>query len=202
MGITGQDIVMETRLESPEMHVKELMVRARVGADTCACLPLRGLSEPAPPHPSTAFTHDQPPSIHQELGFGKCSLSLQAPVKNGIAEAKQLSGGRIVTSFPNLTRAFFDKLDAESGKQTSACVRARGMHACAHRRTRQAADSNLSLSPHHRGAHGVGLGGGGLRAGAGGRGGGPGGDGHHHEGTHAGRMPACSVPLAARSSTD
>lgn len=28
MGITGQDIVQETRLESPEMHVKELMVGA------------------------------------------------------------------------------------------------------------------------------------------------------------------------------
>lgn len=36
--------------------------------------------------------------------------------------------------------------------------------------------------PTHRGAHGVGVGGGGLWAGAGGRGGGPRRDGHHHEG--------------------
>lgn len=79
MGITGQDILQETLLESGEAHITELL----------------------------------------ELGFGKCSLSLQAPVKNGISKADQLSGGRIVTSFPNLTRAFFDKFDKESGKHTS-----------------------------------------------------------------------------------
>lgn len=54
-----------------------------------------------------------------ELGFGKCSLSLQAPVKDKISNAKKLSGCRIVTSFPALTRAFFDKLDAETGRHTS-----------------------------------------------------------------------------------
>jgi ATP phosphoribosyltransferase len=43
-------------------------------------------------------------------------------VKNGIADPQQLSGGRVVTSFPNLTRAFFDKFDGETGKQTSECV--------------------------------------------------------------------------------
>ncbi len=82
MGITGQDILQETRLESPDIHITELL----------------------------------------ELGFGKCSLSLQAPVKNGISAAKQLSGGRVVTSFPALTRAFFDKFDAETGKHTSTSV--------------------------------------------------------------------------------
>lgn len=45
-------------------------------------------------------------------------------MKNDITDPKQLSGGRIVTSFPNLTRAFFDKLDAETGKHTSECLRA------------------------------------------------------------------------------
>jgi len=79
MGITGQDILMETRLESPDCHIVELL----------------------------------------ELGFGKCSLSLQAPVKEGHKEAKELSGGRVVTSFPALTRAFFDKFDAETGRHTS-----------------------------------------------------------------------------------
>lgn len=79
MGITGQDILRETRLETGEAHIQELL----------------------------------------ELGFGKCSLSLQAPVKNGVTMAEQLSGGRIVTSFPNLTRAFFDEFDKVSGKHTS-----------------------------------------------------------------------------------
>ena len=116
MGITGQDIVQETRLESPEMHVKELMV-----SWCCVCVmrltgPLKGGRESH----STRRTANNA----QELGFGKCSLSLQAPMKNDITDPKQLSGGRIVTSFPNLTRAFFDKLDAETGKHTSACLRA------------------------------------------------------------------------------
>jgi ATP phosphoribosyltransferase len=55
----------------------------------------------------------------QDLGFGKCRLSVQAPVKSGITGAAELSGARIVTSFPALTRAFFDKFDAKSGKTTS-----------------------------------------------------------------------------------
>jgi len=79
MGITGQDILMETRLDSPDCHIVELL----------------------------------------ELGFGKCSLSLQAPVKNNHTGARELSGGRIVTSFPALTRAFFDKFDEETGNHTS-----------------------------------------------------------------------------------
>lgn len=38
MGITGQDIVQETRLESPEMHVKELMVSQCVVFCSIVCL--------------------------------------------------------------------------------------------------------------------------------------------------------------------
>ena len=41
------------------------------------------------------------------LGFGKCKLCVQAPVKNAIKDPSVLLGKRIATSFPNLTRKFF-----------------------------------------------------------------------------------------------
>ena len=47
----------------------------------------------------------------QDLGFGGCKLCLQAPVASGITDASQLSGKRIVTSFPNLARSYFDQHD-------------------------------------------------------------------------------------------
>ncbi|KAL7504844.1 hypothetical protein ACHAXN_002392 [Cyclotella atomus] len=39
-----------------------------------------------------------------DLGFGKCSLCVQAPVISNITDVKMLAGKRIVTSFPNLTK--------------------------------------------------------------------------------------------------
>lgn len=78
IGITGLDVMLETRLGTPDIHISQLL----------------------------------------DLGFGKCRLSVQAPVKSGITGAAELSGARIVTSFPALTRAFFDKFDAKSGKTT------------------------------------------------------------------------------------
>mmetsp|Transcript_11957 Transcript_11957/g.25238 ORF Transcript_11957/g.25238 Transcript_11957/m.25238 type:complete len:292 (+) Transcript_11957:167-1042(+) len=54
-----------------------------------------------------------------DLGFGKCRLCVQAPVANQIKDAKELAGSRIVTSFPELTKKFFDPLDAEKGVKTS-----------------------------------------------------------------------------------
>lgn len=53
-----------------------------------------------------------------DLGFGKCSLCVQAPVSDRIEDPKSLAGKRIVTSFPNLTRKYFDKFDAELGVTT------------------------------------------------------------------------------------
>lgn len=53
------------------------------------------------------------------LGFGKCRLCVQAPVANQIKDVKDLAGSRIVTSFPELTKKFFDPLDAEKGVKTS-----------------------------------------------------------------------------------
>eukprot|EP01033_Poteriospumella_lacustris_P010124 gene10124-7220_t len=52
------------------------------------------------------------------LGFGKCSLSVQAPVRAGIKSPADLAGKRIVTSFPNITKKFFQQFDTED-KQTS-----------------------------------------------------------------------------------
>jgi len=54
-----------------------------------------------------------------DLGFGKCRLCVQAPVANNITDIKTLAGKRIVTSFPSLTKKFFDVLDEEMGTTTS-----------------------------------------------------------------------------------
>jgi len=48
-----------------------------------------------------------------KLGIGKCRLSVQTPVKDGVKDVKSLIGKRVATSFPNLTRKFFNSLDPE-----------------------------------------------------------------------------------------
>lgn len=53
-----------------------------------------------------------------DLGFGKCRLCVQAPVSNNIIDPAQLSGGRIVTSFPYLTQKYFKKFDEAKGVTT------------------------------------------------------------------------------------
>lgn len=45
------------------------------------------------------------------LGIGKCKLCLQAPIAWKITSPEQLCGKRIVTSFPSLAKAYFDKMD-------------------------------------------------------------------------------------------
>lgn len=50
----------------------------------------------------------------QELGIGKCSLAVQAPVGQ-YTDPEQLAGKRIVTSFPRLAKEFFGKMDAARG---------------------------------------------------------------------------------------
>ena len=54
-----------------------------------------------------------------DLGFGKCRLCVQAPVAKAIKDVKELAGKRIVTSFPVLTKKFFDPLDQELGVKTN-----------------------------------------------------------------------------------
>lgn len=54
-----------------------------------------------------------------DLGFGKCKLCVQAPVTSKIKDVEELAGKRIVTSFPDLSRKFFDPMDAKKGVRTS-----------------------------------------------------------------------------------
>lgn len=49
--------------------------------------------------------------VVRQLGFGKCTLSIQTPVTNKVTDYRSLSGKRIATSFPRLTKEFFDKID-------------------------------------------------------------------------------------------
>ena len=53
-----------------------------------------------------------------DLGFGKCNLCVQAPVVDNVRDVRNLAGKRIVTSFPNLTKSFFNKYDDELGVST------------------------------------------------------------------------------------
>lgn len=53
-----------------------------------------------------------------DLGFGKCKLCVQAQVAKEVTDVKTLAGGRIVTSFPHLTRTYFDQFDKELGVET------------------------------------------------------------------------------------
>jgi ATP phosphoribosyltransferase len=53
-----------------------------------------------------------------DLGFGKCKLCVQAPKASEIKDVSELAGGRIVTSFPDLTKSFFKKYDEEKGVTT------------------------------------------------------------------------------------
>lgn len=53
-----------------------------------------------------------------DLGFGACKLCVQAPVADKITDVSTLAGGRIVTSFPVLSKQFFDKFDKEKGVTT------------------------------------------------------------------------------------
>lgn len=64
-----------------------------------------------------------------ELGFGKCRLSVQAPVGSS-ADAKDLAGKRIVTSFPELAKKYFAQFESSekptkikviSGSVEAAC---------------------------------------------------------------------------------
>lgn len=57
-----------------------------------------------------------------DLGFGACKLCVQAPIANQISDVQMLAGKRIVTSFPHLTKQFFDVLDAKNGGGSSTSI--------------------------------------------------------------------------------
>lgn len=65
-----------------------------------------------------------------KLGFGKCRLGVQTPVKDAITSPEQLAGKRIVTSFPVVTREYFKQFEKDgeptkikyvSGSVEAAC---------------------------------------------------------------------------------
>ena len=59
-----------------------------------------------------------------ELGFGKCKLCLQAPVADGVEDPRTVVGGRICTSFPNITNKYIgDLTKGEEGKEGETSVR-------------------------------------------------------------------------------
>ncbi len=49
-----------------------------------------------------------------ELGFGACSLVLATPARNGAASVGQLTGQRVATSFPRLTREYLERCGVEA----------------------------------------------------------------------------------------
>jgi len=59
--------------------------------------------------------------VLMQLGFGKCNLSVQAPKDKGF-KAENLAGMRIVTSFPNITRKYFNELEQEGCPTQIKCI--------------------------------------------------------------------------------
>jgi len=79
---------------------------------------------------STSSSSASSVEVKKELGFGKCRLCIQAPAALAISDAKHFLGKRIVTSFPNLTKKYFDdigpkdhgtKIRVVSGSVEAAC---------------------------------------------------------------------------------
>eukprot|EP00930_Biecheleria_cincta_P076638 TRINITY_DN63841_c0_g1_i1.p1 TRINITY_DN63841_c0_g1~~TRINITY_DN63841_c0_g1_i1.p1 ORF type:complete len:345 (-),score=67.50 TRINITY_DN63841_c0_g1_i1:22-1020(-) len=63
-----------------------------------------------------------PIKVLRPLGIGKCKLCLQAPKEHCDRPPKDFVGKRIVTSFPALSKRFFDQLENKEGKTTSIKV--------------------------------------------------------------------------------
>eukprot|EP00039_Didymoeca_costata_P031342 m.34270 g.34270 ORF g.34270 m.34270 type:complete len:305 (-) comp8695_c0_seq2:1165-2079(-) len=55
-------------------------------------------------------------TILEHLGIGKCKLALMGPVERKFKSAAEVAGSRIVTSFPHLTKKYFDPIDDTSTK--------------------------------------------------------------------------------------
>ncbi|KAI9890447.1 MAG: ATP phosphoribosyltransferase (ATP-PRTase) (ATP-PRT) [Vezdaea aestivalis] len=54
-----------------------------------------------------------------DLGFGQCSLQVQVPKSGKIQTPQDLVGRTVITSFPNLTRAYMRKLEGKSADKTN-----------------------------------------------------------------------------------
>lgn len=57
-----------------------------------------------------------------DLGFGGCKLQVQVPEKGGIERPEQLVGKNIVTSFTNLSEAYFRSLEAKASGEQNGTV--------------------------------------------------------------------------------
>lgn len=57
-----------------------------------------------------------------KLGFGKCKLQVQAPIKSGINDVSQLVGKKVVTSFENVAGSYFAQLDQQRGQGTKTTL--------------------------------------------------------------------------------
>ena len=60
--------------------------------------------------------------VLEQLGIGKCKLCLQTPVGT-CKDPSELVGKRIVTSFPNLTKNYFAKLEGTTADEITTDVR-------------------------------------------------------------------------------
>ena len=60
-----------------------------------------------------------------DLEFGRCRLQVQVPEVGALTEAKDLVGRNVATSFVNLTRAYFDRLEGE-GSATKTQIKLLG----------------------------------------------------------------------------
>ncbi len=60
------------------------------------------------------------PMVLQNLGFGGCTLSVQAPIAANIKNVSELAGKRIVTSFPHLSKKFFENYESDDIKTSNA----------------------------------------------------------------------------------
>lgn len=56
------------------------------------------------------------------LGFGKCKLQVQVPVRSGITSVDQLAGKKVVTSFEVLAGQYFGELDTRVGAKEKTVI--------------------------------------------------------------------------------
>jgi len=56
------------------------------------------------------------------LGFGKCKLQVQVPERGKVSNIKDLVGLRVATSFENVSKEYFTKMDVEHGAKQSTKI--------------------------------------------------------------------------------
>jgi len=76
-------------------------------------LGITGRDQVAEHEASTPTTEEKGVEEVLDLGFGKCRLQVQVPDKGSIKDSKELVGKNIVTSFVNLTEAYFAELEGQ-----------------------------------------------------------------------------------------